>query len=145
MNLVPPSTVNSWACSTTLAATQTTIKRIQRCAYVPTRCIQVRMCVPMKRLQACAHAPMTQVTTCRQCWKIRDAAWMIDGQEEDIMNVIESGGGDVHDGGARALDMCNDKGWQYQTMNNASTQEKIQCDPQSEHIRVRLTCYVGGD
>jgi len=70
---------------------------------------------------------------------------MIDGQEEDIMNVIESGGGDVHDGGTRALNMCNDKGWQYQTMNDASTQEKIQCDPQSKRIRVRLTCYVGGD
>ena len=70
---------------------------------------------------------------------------MIDGREEAIMNVIESGGGDVRNGGARALDMCNNKGWQYQTMNDASTQEKIQCDPQSEHIRVRLTCYIGGD
>jgi len=70
---------------------------------------------------------------------------MIDGQEEDIMNVIESGGCDVRDGGTRALDMCNDKGRQYQTMNNASTQEKIQCDPQSKRIHVRLTCYVGGN
>ena len=61
------------------------------------------------------------------------------------MNVIESGGGDVCDGGTWVLDMCNDKGWQYQTMNNASTQEKIQCDPQSECIHVRLTRYVGGD
>ena len=70
---------------------------------------------------------------------------MIDGREEDIMNIIESGGGDVCDGGAQALDMCNDKGRQYQTMNDASTQEKIQCDPQSKRIRVRLTHYVGGD
>jgi len=70
---------------------------------------------------------------------------MIDRQEEDIMNVIESGGGNVHDGGAWALDVCNDKGQQYQTMNDASTQEKIQCDPQSECICVRLTCYVGGN
>ena len=61
------------------------------------------------------------------------------------MKVIKSGGGDVRDGGARALDVCNDKGRQYQTMNDASTQEKIQCDPQSERIRVRLTRYVGGD
>ena len=38
-------------------------------------------------------------------------------------------GGDICDGGVWALDMCNDKGQQYQTMNNASTQEKIQCDP----------------
>jgi len=64
MNLVPLSTANLWACSTTLATTQTMIKRIQRCAYVPMRCIQVRTCVPMKHLQACARAPMTQVTTC---------------------------------------------------------------------------------
>jgi len=70
---------------------------------------------------------------------------MIDGQEEDIMNVIESGGGDVHDGGTQVLNMCNDKGRQYQTMNDVSTQEKIQCDPQSKRICVRLTCYVGGD
>jgi len=49
---------------------------------------------------------------------------MIDGQEEDIMNIIESGGGDVRNGGARALDVCNDKGQQYQTMNDASTHEK---------------------
>jgi len=61
------------------------------------------------------------------------------------MNIIESGGGDVCDGGTQALDVCNDKGWQYQTMNDTSTQEKIQCDPQSKHIHVRLTCYVGGD
>jgi len=70
---------------------------------------------------------------------------MIDGQEEDIMNVIESGGGDVHDGSAWVLNVCNNKGRQYQTMNDTSIQEKIQCDPQSEHIHVRLTCYVGGD
>ena len=62
-----------------------------------------------------------------------------------MMNVSESGRGDVRDGGARALDMGNDKGRQYQTMNDASTQEKIQCDPLSERIRVRLTRYVGGD
>jgi len=49
---------------------------------------------------------------------------MIDGQEEDIMNIIESGGGDVRNGGAQALDVCNDKGQQYQTMNDASTHEK---------------------
>jgi len=61
------------------------------------------------------------------------------------MNIIESGGGDVRDGGVWALNMCNNKGWQYQTMNDTSTQEKIQCDPQSERIRVRLTCYVGGN
>jgi len=70
---------------------------------------------------------------------------MIDGQEKDIMNVIESGGGDVHDGGVWALDVCNNKGRQYQTMNDTSTQEKIRCDPQSECIRIRLTHYVGGD
>jgi len=76
---------------------------------------------------------------------LRDAAWMIDGQEEDIMNIIESRGDDVHDSGMWVLDVCNDKGRQYQTMNNTSTQEKIQCDPQSKHIHVRLTCYVGGN
>ena len=44
-----------------------------------------------------------------------------------------------------ALDICDDKGQQYQPMNDISTQEKIQCDPQSECIYVRLTCYVGGN
>ena len=61
------------------------------------------------------------------------------------MNIIESGGGDVCDGGAWVPDMCNNKGRQYQTMNDTSTQEKIQCDPQSKRICVRLTCYVGGN
>ena len=62
-----------------------------------------------------------------------------------MVNVIESGGGDVRDAGARALDVCNDKGQQYQTMNDALTQAKIHCDPQSERVRVGLTRYVGGD